>query len=733
MNITLLDLIEYIKKHVPMIVVAGLIAAAVSIAYVWHNQTYTASTTIKYTEADTETGYDRSGKKIDPYEIMSPKVIEGAVQSLGTDISVEDIRSSITITPFIDETTRKTQEALTQQGETFEYFPNEYQVELINYTNNPNYGVQVMNKLLESYDEYVRETHTNATKVADIFTGIDYSKYDYMEICDLYSQQLTSIIDLMSSLNEQAPEYRSPKTGLTFGNLLYYFNSLYTMEYTKLYSYVREGRLSKNPELIIKSYEYKIEELNLIKAKQQEEAAVSYNLMNEFYKQYKEGKVADTSNSSVGASQADTTSGYILEETDKSKLETTYDTIITNYVDSGAAASSAETSIQYYRMLIDSFTNDTVSQEIKDLYVKKAEAIIFSLDKQMRSYIDMANETLNSYNAYKGTQYITYLSSVSSKPKLSPVMIITFGIVLGLCLGMIMAVLTEILKKLREEAAIEAKRKRQSLIESGTLPKNYESMPPLDRALFESISSGFEEFKLFYQPVISKTGDVVGAEALVRWESKEFGMVMPSDFIAIAEKYDIMEILGKWIVNEACKQCKQWNESINPDFFVCVNFTLSQISGQIFMDCVFNALNTVGIRAKNLMLEITNGGDISDIGSTAVKLRAIRTSGIKVAIDNFNSENSSVESLYDLPLDVVKIARRHINGITENINDQNFVTNIVNIANMSEIAVAVEGVEKHEQVEILNDLGVEYLQGYYYSKPVSADDFVNIINTINEK
>lgn len=728
MNITLLELIEYIKKHIPMIVTVGVIAAVISFVYVWQNQSYTASTTIKYTEADTETGLDKTGTKIDPYEIMSPRVIEDAVKSLGTNTSVEEIRSSITITPFIDETTRKTQEALIQQGETFEYYPNEYQVALTHHTNDPKYGIQIMNKLLESYDEYVRETHTNAKKVADIFTGIDYSKYDYMEICDLYSEQLTSIIDLMSSLNSQSPEYRSPKTGLTFGNLLYYFNSLQNMEYTKLYSYVREGRLSKNPEMIIKNYTYKIEELSLAKAKSQEEANVSFNLMNEFYKQYKEGKVSKETNTS----DADSNSGYIFHEEDKKKLETTYDNIITNYVNSGVSASNSDKSIQHYQMLIESFTNDTVSPEIKAVYKEKADKIIVNLDEQMRSYIDMANETLNSYNAYKGTQYISYLSSVSSKPKLSPSIIIIFGIVAGLCAGMLIAVLAEILKKLREEAAVEAKRKRQNLIESGTLPKNYESMPPLDRALFEAVSGGFEEFKVYYQPVVDKNGKPVGAEALVRWDSKEFGLVMPSDFIAIAEKYDIMEILGKWIVNEACKQCKIWNEQIDPDFFVSVNFTLSQVSGQIFMDCVFNAVNTVGIRAKNLMLEISNGGDITDIDATSAKLRALKTSGIKVAVDNFNNENSSVEALYKLPLDLVKIARRHIQDISQSINDQNFVTNIVNIAAMSEIDVAAEGVEQKEQMDMLLKLGVEYMQGYYYSRPITGDEFTAYITSKQE-
>lgn len=727
MNITLLELIEYIKKHIPMIAGIAIAAAVLSFAYVVHNQSYTASTTIKYTEADTETGLDKTGTKIDPYEIMSPKVIEGAVESLGTETSVEEIRSSITITPFIDETTKKTQEALTQQGETFEYYPNEYTIALTHRTNDPKYGIQLMNKLLESYDEYVRETHTNATKAPDIFTGIDYSKYDYMEICDLYAEQFSSIIDLISSLNEQAPDYRSPKTGLTFGNLLYYFNSLQEMEYTKLYSYVRQGCLSKNKELLIKNYTYKIEELNLAKAKKQEESNISYNLMQEFYKQYKEGKITTDSNGTKNA-DPDATNGYIFHEEDKDKLETTYDNIITNYVNSGVEAVKAEKSIDHYNMLINAFSNDTVPAETKAVYTEKAEEIIKTLDERMRSYIDMANETLNSYNSYKGTQYISYLSSVSTKPKLSPPMIIAFGIVGGLCAGMLIAVLIEILRKLREEAAVEAKRKRQSLIESGNLPKNYENMPPLDKALFESVSSGFEEFKVFYQPVLDKDGRIVGAEALARWDSKEFGLVMPNDFIAIAEKYDIMEILGKWIINEACKQCKIWNEQIDPDFFVSVNFTLSQVSGQIFMDCVLNAINTVGIRAKNLMLEISNGGDITDIDMASVKLRAIKTSGVRVAIDNFNNENSSVESLYSLPLDVVKISRRHIKDITENINDQNFVTSIVNIASMSDILVGAEGIECGEQAQMLRSLGVEYEQGYYYSKPVSVEEFDRYMN-----
>lgn len=733
MNITLLDLVAYIKKHVILIIVITGISVVLSYVYIKHNQSYTASTTIKYNEANTETGLDKSGNKIDPYEIMSPKVIEGAVKSMGANISVEQIRSSISITPFIDETTKKTHEALTDQGETFSYYPNEYTVSLSHQTTDSRYGIQIMNKLLESYDEYVRETHTNAKKVPDIFTGIDYSKYDYMEICELYSEQLSSIIELLASFSEQAPTYRSPKTGLTFGNLLYYFNSLQDMEYTKLYSYVRQGCLSKNKELLIKNYLHRIEELSLARAKKQEESNISYNLMIEFYSRYKEGKVYMNSTGSSDTN-LDAWNTYIHREKDQSRLITTYDSIITNYVDSGVDAIHAEKSINHYYMLIDAFNNDWVSAETKQKYTEMSDRIIQTLDERIRSYIDMANETLNSYNAYKGTQYISYLSSVTTKSRLSPMLLIAFGIAAGVCLGMVAAVLVEIVLKLRDEAIIEAKRRRQSLIESGTLPKNYESMPPLDRALFESVSSGFEEFKVYYQPILDFNGKIIGAEALARWDSKEFGLIMPNEFIAIAEKYDIMEILGKWIINEACRQCRLWNEAINPDFFVSVNFSLNQIVGQIFMDCVFNAVSDMGLRAKNLMIEISNGGDIKDIHGAAVKFNALKASGIRVAIDNFNSENSTVEALYNLPLDMVKISRRHIKGILTNVSDQNFVTSIVNIASMSDIHVAAEGVERKEQELKLRELGVEFMQGYYYSTPVSASDFDELIKRgVNNK
>lgn len=717
MNVTILDLIEYVKKHLLLIALIMAAAVCIGIVYVDKYQTYTASTTIKYPNLNTETGYDTYGKRVDPYEMMSPSVIQKALEESGG--SIEEVRTGISITPLINETTRKTQEALTDKGETFSYYPNEYS---LTFTHNvkygPNYGVQLLSRLLEAYDQYIQQTHTNTKQIPNIFSGIDYSQYDYMEICDLYEEQFNTINLMLQSMENEAPDFRSSKTGLTFNNLRYYFLSLQDVEYTKLYAYVREGCLSKNKELLLKNYHYKIDQLQLTADKKAEESRISYNILLDFYRQYKEGQ--GITDGSVGSGNNNADTNKIITDQEPSKLITTYDSILTGYVDSGVDSVKAQKDIEHYQSLIWAFENDAVPAEVKTMYEKKAQEIMQTLDSRMQNYIELSNETLSNYNVYKGAQYLSYLSSVSTKPSLSKSIVIAFAVMAGLALGILAAIAIEVFKRLKEEAALEAKRRKISMIESGKMPENLEKLPPFDRALFEAISNDFTEFVLFYQPIADTTGRYIGAEALVRWESAEFGMVMPNDFIAVAEKYDIMELLGKWITKEACTQCRKWNELYDQDFFVSVNFTLKQVTGQIFIDCICNAVDEVGIRADNLVLEVSGSSEIDDLAAAAKRLQTIKRFGVRVAIDGYTKDAANSGAAHLLPVDMLKIGRGHTKDILTNISDQNFVRSVVNQAQEKEIKVCAEGIETKENADMLTKLGVQYLQGYYYAKPAEA-------------
>ena len=266
MSVSILDLIQYVRKHLKLIFICIVVAALLGQIVLSQMQQYVASTTIQYSYAEAQEGKNPKGDKLDVYEIMSPTVIEKVITSLNLNTSVERIRSSISVTPFIDATTQTKQKALTEKGEDFEFNPTEYTVAFTyDGSYGASYGAKVLNKLLESYDEYFRQTYTGQNKIPDLFTNIDYNKYDYMELCDLIESQVNEITGVLASLSEDSPDFRSSKTGLTMNDLKFYFSNLSQNDYTKLYSYVRMGCLSKDSEVLIKNYQYKVEQRRLEK------------------------------------------------------------------------------------------------------------------------------------------------------------------------------------------------------------------------------------------------------------------------------------------------------------------------------------------------------------------------------------------------------------------------------------------------------------------------------------
>ena len=727
MSVSILDLIQYVRKHLKLIFVCIVVAALLGQMVLSQKQQYVASTTIQYSYAEAQEGKNPKGDKLDVYEIMSPTVIEKVITSLNLNTSVERIRSSISVTPFIDATTQAKQKALTEKGEDFEFNPTEYTV-AFTYAGSygASYGAKVLNKLLEAYDEYFRQTYTGQNKIPDLFTNIDYSKYDYMELCDLIESQTNDITKVLASLSEDSPNFRSSKTGLTMNDLMFYFSNLSQNDYTKLYSYVRMGCLSKDSEVLIKNYQYKVEQRRLDMAKKTEEARVSYETMLDFYREYKEGQIASNNDAANDNRNNDNVNNNIIRENDLTKILTTYDKIINQYVDSGTAAVQAEKDIDYYNMLIEAFQNDSVSAQTKEAYTKQADALIEKIVSEMVNYIQLTNETINDYNVYKGTQYISYLSSVGTDATLSPSVITLFSLFAGLALGILLAVFIEILRKLKERASLESRREKMAMLEEGVSPVNLDKLPPLERALYEAAMDNFKEFTLFYLPMVNADGEWVGAEALVRWNSSEFGMVSPAEFIPIAEKHGIMEMLGGWILREACNQCKLWNKELSPDLLVSINFTINQVSGPLFMDGIFQVISESKVDPANIILEISHGGSIADVETVSKKLMAMKALDVSIAIDNFGSEASSVDALYKLPVDYVKVDREYVQDIQSNLNNQNFITNVINIANMMEYKVCAEGIEKAEEAAMLKELGVQFFQGYHYSRPISANQFESI-------
>lgn len=708
MSISIIELINYIKKHMAIVLVCIILCGVLGDLYYKRAQKYYASTTVNYTFENAEKGTNPKGESLDAYEMVSPAVIEKAIDELNLNVGIESIRSSTTITPFIDESTKEKQDAMLKQGEEYEYFPTKYTVTFVSgEKEGADYGVQVLNRLFEAYDEYIQETYTNTGKIPDVFSNIDYNKYDYMEICELYEEQLKNVLNMLDGYASQMSGFRSTKTGLSFDDLKIYFSSIKDTEYAKLYAIVRAGCLSKNKEVLLKNYQYKVEQLQISNNKKAEESKLSFEIMTNFYKQYQHAVTYNNWQNGQGSNN----NNIIYDETIAKKM-TTYDEIMTYYVDSGVEAENAGKDIEYYNQLINDYQNSKFTPEQEVASKKEADLLIKKIDESLKECISIANETLNDYNVYKGTNYISYLTSVSVDAKLSKTVILAFAVMAGAFLGIIIAICIEVIKRLMEEEKLKDKRKKMQLLEKGVLPKDMDNMPPLDRALFEAVSDELKEFYLMYQPIVDNRGKWAGAEAFVRWGSKEFGTIMPNEFIEIAEKYDIMEILGKWILREACAKCKTWNKNLDANFFISVNFTFKQVTSRIFMDEILDALNEVKLNSKNLVLEVSSGIGTENAEVIEKKLSAIKTFGVGIAIDDLNND-TDIDDLADMPIDFIKASQEYIEE-----ND------VVLAGKRYDFKVNAQMVETAESYAKLSNMGVDYMQGYYFSKPLPEDQFI---------
>ncbi len=230
------------------------------------------------------------------------------------------------------------------------------------------------------------------------------------------------------------------------------------------------------------------------------------------------------------------------------------------------------------------------------------------------------------------------------------------------------------------------------------------------------------EFHLNYQPKINiKTRKMTGVEALLRWYHPDQGSVMPSLFIPLAEETGLVFQLGEWALREACRQTKEWQDMGLPPVRISVNISPRQFKKHDLLDVIKEVLEDTGLDPKWLMLEITEGTIIENVEDTILMLKELRNLGVGVSVDDFGTGYSSLNYLNRFALDELKIDRSFIIDI-ENEENQKVVNAIISLANNLNYKIVAEGVETREQLAFFEKSTIDEIQGYYFSKPLSAED-----------
>lgn len=253
----------------------------------------------------------------------------------------------------------------------------------------------------------------------------------------------------------------------------------------------------------------------------------------------------------------------------------------------------------------------------------------------------------------------------------------------------------------------------------------------LMKVIHQSVLNQCDGFYVEYQPVVhAQTGEIAGAEALVRWKKEPYGIVPPGMFIDWLESNPCMYDLGNFVLKQALTDAVEFRK-LNPDFFINVNISAKQLERKSFCNVVVALLKETGFPADHLCLELTERCRSMPVSVMEEKLLYLKQHGVRLAMDDYGTGSASSSVLLQTPMDEIKIDMSFIRGITDNQTKQALVRSMVDFANKADLKSCLEGVEDENLQNYLRSFGATWFQGYYYSRPVQAAAMQKLLNTKN--
>jgi diguanylate cyclase (GGDEF)-like protein/PAS domain S-box-containing protein len=248
----------------------------------------------------------------------------------------------------------------------------------------------------------------------------------------------------------------------------------------------------------------------------------------------------------------------------------------------------------------------------------------------------------------------------------------------------------------------------------------------LENALRQALERG--EFLVHYQPIFDfHTGQVVAAEALLRWRHPEVGMVVPGQFLPLAEETGLIVEIGQWVLHTACAQAKVWRDGGHPDLVVHVNLSGRQLRQANLVESVAEALESTGLSPKGLVLEIPESSVVDKGQETSTLFMRFAALGLGLAIDDFGAGYSSFAFLRRLPAKVLKMAQSFVRNVANSSDDSEIATAIVAVARGLHMSVVAPGVETTEQLRFLSSFGCDRVQGFLLARPMTADELTALL------
>jgi len=279
------------------------------------------------------------------------------------------------------------------------------------------------------------------------------------------------------------------------------------------------------------------------------------------------------------------------------------------------------------------------------------------------------------------------------------------------------------LLRFADTAMYQAKREGRNRLEffsesmSSEVTRQLELENQLHRALKE------DQFRLHYQPLVNSAMEIIGAEALIRWENPELGLVAPAEFLDVLESSGQIVEVGDWVIETALKQMTLWMDQglVAEDFMLCINISPRQFRDAQFAHNIHEQLARVNVPSQNIMMEVTEHNIIHNLDDAILRMKELIHSGISFSLDDFGTGYSSLAHLKNLPVNHIKIDRSFVKDICDDPGDQAMVASILALSKHLGLEVVAEGVEELDQFHLLKQYGCKIYQGYYFSAPLSPD------------
>lgn len=450
MKLSIWDVFKYIYKWKILIILSVVVAIGLSVVYINKSQSYESQVVIKFNDACIKEGKTPNGDEFDPQEIISPDVITAVIEDMDLKKSVENLRSRVKVKAIVPKTEETRKESLIKEGEEYSYYPDSY---TITYTGrvgeSPGMVRDILDSIVKNYlDSYVHN-YINQIAVNDFTFDEALGNQDYIELAEIMSNKIDTIISSLGNYYSSDSSFRSSKTGLTFMDIETEYKHLRDFTIPKIFSNIYEGQISKDKILLIQKYRQKINEYRLQAQNYNDKAAMTKERLDSFA----EANVNVPNSYNATAEDVDIIQDVFGDAQGDRNVTTTYDDLITKYVSDLTLANNARLNAEECEKIIEKFTNELESDVNTEELTEAIKSDIAYTKDKLNSIYTILNDTINDFNDANAITHISILTGIRYYALKSLSIYVVLFVGAAIMMSVLFALAYELIKRYLRESA----------------------------------------------------------------------------------------------------------------------------------------------------------------------------------------------------------------------------------------------------------------------------------------